>query len=67
MSLAFTAALVAFAKSRVGMEDAILTPGTVAPLVLDAPIGHLDKSYRRATAEFLPEMAGQVVLLLSSS
>lgn len=67
MSLAFTAALVGFAKSRVGAQDAILTPGTVAPLVLDAPIGHLDYAYRRATAGFLPEMAGQVVLLLSSA
>lgn len=67
MSLAFTAALVGFAKSRVGVEDAILTPGTVAPLVLDAPIGHLDHAYRRAVAEFLPRMSGQVVLLLSSA
>lgn len=67
MSLAFTAALVRFAKSRVGKSHEILSPGTVAPLVLDAPIGHLDHAYRRATAEFIPEMAGQVVLLLSSA
>ncbi|MCG5248414.1 AAA family ATPase [Methylorubrum extorquens] len=66
MSLAFTAALVDFARSRLGREHAILSPGTVAPLVLDAPIGHLDRSYRGATAAFLPSMAGQVLLLLSS-
>ncbi|WP_174285531.1 hypothetical protein [Sphingomonas bacterium] len=66
MSLAFTAALVDFARSRLGEEHAILSPGTVAPLVLDAPIGHLDKSYRSATAAFLPEMASQILLLLSS-
>ena len=66
MSLAFTAALVDFARSRLGEEHAILSPGTVAPLVLDAPIGHLDKSYRSATAAFLPAMASQVLLLLSS-
>ena len=66
MSLAFTAALVDFARSRLGREHAILSPGTVAPLVLDAPIGYLDRSYRGATAAFLPSMAGQVLLLLSS-
>ncbi|WOH75550.1 AAA family ATPase [Bradyrhizobium sp. NDS-1] len=67
MSLAFTAALVRFSKERVGNTDELLSPGTVAPLVLDAPIGHLDQSYREATAEFIPEMAGQVILLLSSA
>lgn len=67
MSLAFTAALVRFSKARVGVQHEILSPGTVAPLVLDAPIGHLDHAYRRATAAFIPEMAGQVVLLLSSA
>lgn len=66
MSLAFTAALVDFSRSRLGLEHAILSPGTVAPLVLDAPIGHLDESYRSATAAFLPNMAAQILLLLSS-
>lgn len=67
MSLAFTAALIRFSKARLDKQHAILSPGTVAPLVLDAPIGHLDRAYRRATAEFIPEMAGQVILLLSSA
>jgi len=66
MSLAFTAALVDFAKNRLKEEHAILSPGTVAPLVLDAPIGHLDSSYRKAAASFLPSMASQILLLLSS-
>lgn len=66
MSLAFTAALVDFARRRVGEEHAILSPGTVAPLVLDAPIGHLDRTYRAATARFLPSMASQILLLLST-
>ena len=67
VSLAFTAALIRFAKTRVGRHDAILSPGTVAPLVLDAPFGQLDTHYKAATAGFVPDMAGQVVLLLSSS
>lgn len=67
MSLAFTAALIRFSKARLNKKHFILSPGTVAPLVLDAPIGHLDRSYRHATAEFIPKMAGQVILLLSSA
>jgi len=67
MSLAFTAALVNFAALRAGASGEILTPGTIAPLVLDSPFGQLDKTYRIATAEFVPQMARQVILLVSSS
>jgi len=42
-------------------------PGTVAPLVLDSPFGQLDEAYRAMTAEFIPKMARQVVLLVSRS
>ena len=67
LGLAFTAALVEFAKIRENAQDYKLLPGTIAPLVLDSPFGQLDKSYRRTTAEFIPKMARQVVLLLSRS
>ena len=33
----------------------------------DSPFGQLDSSYRRAVAQFLPQLAGQVVLLLSDT
>ncbi|GLR60295.1 AAA family ATPase [Rhizobium indigoferae] len=67
LGLAFTAALVQFAKLRKGAQDMSLLPGTIAPLVLDSPFGQLDRVYRSATAEFIPRMASQVVLLLSQS
>lgn len=67
MSLAFIAALVKFAISRVNDKSGILIPGTVAPLVLDSPFGQLDPAYRVSTAKFVPEMAEQVVLLVSGS
>jgi len=67
LGLAFTAALVEFAKIREKAEDYKLLPGTIAPLVLDSPFGQLDESYRHTTAEFIPKMARQVVLLLSRS
>lgn len=68
MSLAFLAALVQFAEKRSLRDDnALFIPATVAPLILDSPFGQLDNAYRKATAEFVPEMAPQVVLLVSSS
>ena len=67
LSLAFIAALVDFAEKRTDDKNAILVPGTVAPLVLDSPFGQLDPIYKKATASFVPDMASQVVLLVSSS
>ncbi len=67
LGLAFTAALVEFAKVRENAKDYRLLPGTIAPLVLDSPFGQLDEAYRAATAEFIPKMARQVVLLVSKS
>lgn len=67
MSLTFTSALVAFARLRANASGEILTPGTIAPLVLDSPFGQLDTRYRESTAKFIPQMAAQVILLVSSS
>lgn len=67
MSLAFTSALVKFAALRANASGDVLTPGTIAPLVLDSPFGQLDAKYREATAKFVPQMASQVILLVSSS
>ena len=67
MSLAFTSALIEYSRLRAGASGEILSPGTVAPLVLDSPFGQLDAQYREATASFVPRMASQVVLLVSSS
>ena len=67
LGLAFTAALIEFAKVRQNAQDYRLLPGTIAPLVLDSPFGQLDETYRTTTAEFIPKMARQVVLLVSRS
>jgi hypothetical protein len=58
---------VKFAASRINDETEILKPGTVAPLILDAPFGQLDPSYQESTASHIPKLAEQVVLLVSSS
>ncbi len=67
LGLAFTAALVEFAKVRENARDYRLLSGTIAPLVLDSPFGKLDEAYRATTAEFIPKMARQVILLVSKS
>jgi len=68
VSLAFIAALIKFSLSRSKHDDGdLLIPGVVAPLVLDSPFGQLDTKYRADTASFVPAMASQVVLLVSSS
>lgn len=67
LGLAFTGAIARYAKDREGQVYDILLPGTVAPLVVDSPFGHLDPLYRRGVAEFLPSLASQVVLLVSTS
>ncbi len=67
LGLAFTAALVEFANIRRNAQDYRLLPGTIAPLVLDSPFGQLDEDYRATTAQFIPKMARQVVLLVSRS
>jgi DNA sulfur modification protein DndD len=67
LGLAFTAALVEFARVRQNAQDYRLLKGTVAPLVLDSPFGQLDEEYRKTTAQYVPRMASQVVLMLSKS
>lgn len=67
LGLAFTGAIANYAKEREGNLDDVLLPGTVAPLVVDSPFGHLDPLYRRGVAEFLPNLASQVILLVSTS
>jgi DNA sulfur modification protein DndD len=67
MSLAFIASLVDFSRKRARQSDGVLIPGTIAPLVLDSPFGQLDARYRVDTARFLPTLADQVILLVSSS
>ena len=67
LGIAFTAALVKFAKVRQNAACYWLLPGTIAPLVLDSPFGQLDEAYRTTIAQKIPQMARQVVLLLSRS
>lgn len=65
--LAFTGSIAEFARDRQHEDVDILLSGTDAPLVIDSPFGDLDTTYRQAVAGFLPKMAPQVILLVSST
>lgn len=65
--LAFTSALIKFCSERERAEDEFLVPGTVAPLVLDAPFGQLDSVFQTAAISWIPKMARQVVLFVSDA
>ncbi|MDX9918184.1 MAG: AAA family ATPase [Gudongella sp.] len=67
IGLAFTVALIKFAKDRQSNQSDYFLSGTEAPLLLDSPFGQLDDLYKQSTAEFIPHCASQVVMLLSSS
>lgn len=67
LSLLFIGSLVKFAASRIDDNKFILKPGTIAPLILDAPFGQLDPYYQKDVASYIPKLAHQVVLLVSSS
>lgn len=67
LNLSFIASLIELARERSGTESDYFVQGTVAPFVIDAPFGELDKKYRGAVAKFLPESTGQLITLLSSS
>ncbi|MFW7382193.1 MAG: AAA family ATPase [Oligoflexus sp.] len=65
LTLAFTAALINFCSKRLHESSRLFIPGTVAPLVLDAPFGQLDSTFQSVIVESIPELAEQVVILVS--
>lgn len=67
LSLLFIGSLIKFAASRINDDRFILKPGTIAPLILDAPFGQLDPYYQKDVASYIPRLAQQVVLLVSGS
>lgn len=67
LSLTFISCLIAFAAKRKNADGEILTPGAIAPFVIDAPFGVLDNKYKGNMAKSIPESVEQVIFLLSSS
>lgn len=67
LSLTFISSLIELARERKNASGQILTPGAIAPFIIDAPFGVLDNKYKGNVAKAIPEAVGQVVFFLSSS
>jgi DNA sulfur modification protein DndD len=65
-SLSFIGGLVSLAKTRHGANTQYYKGG-LFPIVMDSPYGNLDPEYRNKVAEAIPNLAEQVVLLVSNS
>lgn len=67
LSLAFIGSLVALAGRRAEIPTIVKgLAGAVYPVVMDSPFGSLDDHHSKGVAKMLPQLANQVVVLVSS-
>jgi DNA sulfur modification protein DndD len=67
-SLSFIASLVSLARERYHSdEESIYFSGGIYPMIMDSPFGYLDPEYQKRVSSVLPEMAEQVVVLVTQS
>ena len=70
LSLSFVGALASIARQRfeeTSNESGGKVRGGIYPIVMDAAFGSLDRSYQRDVAIGLPQLAEQVVVIVSKS
>jgi DNA sulfur modification protein DndD len=67
LSLTFISSLIELSRERKNAKGQILTPGAIAPFVIDAPFGDLDNKYKGDIAKAIPQSVEQVIVMLSSS
>ena len=72
LALSFVGALVKRAKENAeratnSKDTMTLIVGDDYPLVMDSPFGMLEQDYQRKIAEWIPTLAGQVVVMASKS
>ncbi len=67
-SLVFIASLVALARRRDEIPTILRgVEGGEYPIVMDSPFGHLGNAFRAGVARWIPTLAPQVIILVSSS
>ncbi len=67
-SLSFIATLISLAKERYESdENATYFKGGIYPMIMDSPFGSLDPTYQQRVSRMLPEMAHQVVVMVTQS
>lgn len=68
LSLAFIGAVINQARELTARRDRLPGPdSSVYPIVMDSPFGNLDPIYRRQVAKHIPELAYQVVSMVSKT
>lgn len=65
-SLSFIGSIIALAKERSQKGTQFFRGGNY-PIVMDSPFGALDDEYRQFVARLIPELADQIIMLVSSS
>ena len=67
-SLSFIATLISLARKRYESdEDATYFKGGIYPMIMDSPFGSLDPTYQTRVSRMLPEMARQVVVMVTQA
>lgn len=67
-SLSFIATLISLARERYDSdENATYFKGGIYPMIMDSPFGSLDPTYQERVSRMLPEMAQQVVVMVTQS
>lgn len=67
-SLSFISSLVSLARERYRSdEDSPYFSGGIYPVVMDSPFGALDPDYQQEVSRIVPEMAQQVVVMLTDA
>lgn len=67
-SLAFISSLVSLARERYESdEDATYFTGGIYPMIMDSPFGSLDPEYQQEVSAMMPEVANQVVVLVTQA
>jgi len=66
-SLSFISSLVSICKDNYESQRNKYLKGGIYPIVMDSPYGTLDSDYRRLVARTIPELADQIIVMLSST
>jgi len=74
LSLSFISSVVSYSRDKYedykkNIQDTtdLMFQGGIYPLAMDSPFGSLDVNYQKAIAESIPELAPQIVLMVSKS
>lgn len=66
-SLAFIGSIVSLCKENFEADKMKYMKGGIFPIVMDSPYGTLDKEYKSLVAQIIPELADQIILMVSDS